>query len=275
MIDDMRLRNFAAKTMDGYLRAVKKFARRFGKSPADLGPDEAREFLLSVVDQGYSQSELKTCVAALRFLYRVTLRRPWPDEYIPYPRREKRLPVVLSREELRKFLAAVTSLKHHSFLTLLYATGLRLSEGLALLPSDIDSQRGLIRVEQGKGKKDRYVPLSTTLLEILRRHWRATRPENYLFEGRTRGKPMSPGSVRRVCRLSMLSAGLSKAVAPHLLRHSFATHLLEAGSDLRSIQLLLGHQSLSTTAIYLHVAESAPQLRSHCADLLSGFSAGR
>lgn len=275
MIDDMRIRNFSPSTIDSYVRRVAKFALHFRTSPETLGPEQVRSHLLSLIEARYSRSELKMVVCALRFLYRTTLSRPWSDERLPFPRKERRLPVVLSPGEVREFLKAVDKVNHRSFLTTLYATGLRLSEGLGLIPTDIDSQRMVMRVRQGKGKKDRYVPLSAQLLDLLRRHWKATRPRRWLFEGLKPGRPLSDGAVQRACTRASLRAGISKVVTPHTLRHSFATHLLEAGTDLRAIQQVMGHRSLGTTAIYLHVAANAPQLSSKCADLLQGIFADR
>ncbi len=272
MIDDMRIRNLSPSTIQSYLEKVSRFARQFRTSPDRLGPEEVRSYLLSLIDSGYSRSSLAQNVCALRFLYKITLQRPWQDEQLPFPKKEKRLPVVLSRQEVRAFLtASCLSLRQRTFFLTLYATGLRVSEGLGLLPTDIDSERMVLRVRQGKGKKDRYLPLSPRLLGALRKYWRALRPKRFLFEGMKPGKQLTKGAVEKACDPARRQAGIPKSVTPHTLRHSFATHLLEAGTDLRTIQLLLGHRSLSTTAIYLHVAANAPQLSKSCADLLEGL----
>lgn len=271
MIDDMRLRNFSPRTMESYVRRVAKFARHYGRSPDTLGPEEVRSFLIWLIDRGYSRSEFKVVVGALRFFYHVTLCRDWRPQMIPFPRKERHLPVVLSRQEVHAFIRGIGCLKCRTILLTLYAAGLRLHEGLKLLPSDIDSKRMVIRVRQGKGKKDRYVPLPSKLLVTLRRYWKAARPKTWLFEGREPGRPLSKGTVQRCCAVARSEARIEKAVTPHTFRHSFATHLLEGGTDLRTIQILLGHRSLSTTAVYLHVAAGAPQVTKHCAELLEGL----
>lgn len=270
MIDDMQIRNFSPRTVDGYVRRVARFAKHFGRSPDTLGQEEVRTFLIWLMHRGYSRSELKVCVGALRFLYRVTLGRDWQTQMIPYPRKERRLPVVLSRKEVHDFIRGIGCLKCRTILLTLYAAGLRLHEGLKLLPADIDSKRMVIRVRQGKGKKDRYVPLPMKLLVALRKYWKEAKPTVFLFEGRKPGKPLSKGTVQHWCAMARRRSGIQKEVTPHTFRHSFATHLLEGGTDLRTIQILLGHRSLNTTAMYLHVAAGAPQVTKHCADLIDG-----
>ena len=272
MIDDMRIRNLSPRTIETYVEKVARFARQFGKSPEYLGPEDIRTYLLGLVNAKFARSTLVQNVCALRFLYKITLHRPWEDQVLPFPKKERRLPVVLSREEVRTFLQALGGLKRRTFFLTIYATGLRISECVHLLPSDIDSKRMVVRVRQGKGKKDRYVPLSSKLLQALREYWRAARPQTWLFEGAKPGQPITKDAVERWCPPAREKAGLSKPVTPHTLRHCFATHLLEAGTDLRTIQILLGHRSLSTTAIYLHVAANAPQLSKNCADLLEGIT---
>lgn len=271
MIDDLRVRNFSPRTIQTYVGRVAKFAEHFDLSPEKLGSEEVRSYLVFLVHHGFSRSDMKVTVAALRFLYNVTLGRDWHPRMIPYPRKERRLPVVLSHEEVQRFIRNIGCLKCRTLLTVLYATGLRLHEGLHLLPSDIDSKRMVIRVRQGKGMKDRYVPLTAKLLATLRRYWLAARPQTFLFEGRNPGRPLSQGSIHHWCLMGRRCSGIKKEVSPHTFRHSFATHLLEGGTDLRTIQLLLGHRSLSTTAMYLHVAAAAPQVTKNCADLLEGF----
>jgi site-specific recombinase XerD len=196
-------------------------------------------------------------VAALRFLYKVTLKREWSiDEVVPTCRKPKRLPVVLSREEVGRFLDAVEILKHRVILTVCCAAGLRISEAVRLAPAAIDSQRMVIRVDEGKGRKDRYVMLSPTLLDILRSYWRTARPKQWLFPGDLPGQPITASAVEDICRKVRRQANIGKPVTPHALRHAFAVHLLESGADLRTIQLLLGHRNLSTTARYLMIATS-------------------
>jgi site-specific recombinase XerD len=257
MSEDMQLRHYSPRTQEAYLAAVSRFAQHFGQSPSQLGPDHIRQYQLSLLSRHASRSVLVLTTAALRFLYTVTLRRPWSVERLPYPRRHRTLPVVLSRAEVARFLAASVALKPRAVLTTIYATGLRVSEVVALQVRDIDSQRMVICVRQGKGAKDRYVTLSPRLLTLLRTYWKACHPTEWLFPGRVPGTSLTIRQVQRICHEVQQQAGLTKAVSPHTLRHSFATHLLEAGTDLRSIQLLLGHRSLATTARYLHVS---PQL---------------
>jgi site-specific recombinase XerD len=257
MSEDMQLRHFSPRTQEAYLAAVARFAKHFGRSPTELGPEHIRQYHLSLLSRHASRSVLVITVAALRFIYTVTLRRPWGVERLPYPRPHRSLPVVLSRAEVARFLAASVGLKHRALLTTVYAAGLRVSEVVALKVSDIDSQRMVIRVRQGKGAKDRYVVLSPRLLPLLRTYWTTCHPTEWLFPGRVPGHPLTTRQVTRICQEVRQRAGLTKAVSAHTLRHSFATHLLEAGTDLRSIQLLLGHRSLATTARYLHVS---PQL---------------
>jgi integrase/recombinase XerD len=259
MCEDMQLRQFSPLTQRAYLSVVTRFTLHFGRSPAQLGPAHVRQYQLHLLSRQVSQSVLVTTLAALRFVYSVTLGRPWALVRVPYPRTQRTLPVVLSQAEVVRFLRTSPRLKQRAVLTTLYATGLRVSEVVALKVRDIDSPRMLIRVRQGKGRSDRYVILSPRLLTVLRTDWKALRPTEWLFPGRAPGAPLSTRQVARICQELHQHAGLTKAVSAHTLRHSFATHLLEAGTDLRSIQLLLGHRSLSTTAHYLHVS---PQLGS-------------
>ena len=195
-------------------------------------------------------------VCALRFLYRVTLGKEWTVRYIAIPKKEKKLPVVLSQDEVSRFFENLPNLKYRAILMTAYATGLRVSEVVSLRVTDIDSQRMMIRVEQGKGRKDRYVMLSPNLLELLRAYWKVARPSNYLFPGRRPDRPITQKMVHQVCVRASSLAGLSKRVTVRALRHAFATHLMEAGTNIRVIQLLLCHRSLQTTARYTHVASS-------------------
>jgi integrase/recombinase XerD len=256
MTEDMQVRNLAPKTQHSYLAEISRFARHFGKSPDLLGPDEIRAYCLYLIhDKQLSAGSIKVALGAIRFLYKVTLRRGWDlDEDIPGYRGPKKLPVVLSQQEVRQFLDAVRNLKHRVILTTCYATGLRVSEATHLTLTAIDSQRMVIRVEQGKGRKDRYVMLSPRLLELLRDYWRQTHPKLWLFPGTQPGQPTSHLTVEWACRVARERSGLTKPVTPHSLRHAFAVHLLEAGADLRTIQLLLDHSSLRTTALYLQIA---------------------
>ncbi len=260
MTDDLRIRNYSPRTIDTYVRGVASFARHFGKSPDLLGPEHIRDYQKFLVEtKKASWSLFNQAVCALRFFYSVSLGRPWLVEHIPFPKQPKRLPVVLSPTELGGFFRAVTNLKHRTVLMTMYAAGLRISEALKLQLADIDSQRLLIRVEQGKGRRDRYTILPSTLLEVLREYWKVYRPQSWLFPGKAPHRPLELSAVQRAAVQARRRAGLAKRVTTHTMRHCFATHLLEAGVDLRTIQLLLGHQSLNTSAVYLHVAAGALQ----------------
>jgi site-specific recombinase XerD len=269
MIEDMQIRNLSPGTMKEYVFHVARFAKHFNKSPDLLGPEEIRQYQVFLLrERKFSTSTLNVALGALRFFYTVTLRREWALDHLRYPRRPKRLPVVLSQSEVYRVVSAVRNLKHRTLLMTQYATGMRVSEATRLRVEDIDSKRMVIRVHQGKGKKDRYVPLTPTLLVVLRRYWSAYRPKAALFPSQQGGRPLTPGSLTRVCVKAGRKAGLSKRVTTHTFRHSFATHLLEAGTDLRTIQVILGHRSLRTTAMYLHVAENTVRLDKKGEDLL-------
>jgi integrase/recombinase XerD len=258
MIEDMQIRNLTPNTQRVYVAQVVHFAYHFRKSPELLGPAEIRTYLLHLTrERRLAASSIIVAVAALRFFYTVTLKRPWVvADDIPAGRQAKKLPVVLSQDEVARFLSAVGNLKQRMVLTVCYATGLRISEAVRLTPAAIDSKRMVIRVEQGKGRKDRYVMLPPKLLDMLRNYWDRTRPGKWLFPGRWPGEPISPLSINCTCREVSRLCGIGKPVGPHALRHAFAVHLLEAGTDLRTIQLLLGHRNLSTTAKYLMIATS-------------------
>jgi integrase/recombinase XerD len=259
MLEDMQRRSYSPNTIDGYLRGVAQFAKHFGTPPDRLGPEEIRTYQLSLLEQRVSRSTFIQTVCALRFFYEKTLDRPWMVEYIPYPRRQKKLPVVLSPAEVATLLVTPRNLKHRAILATLYSTGLRASELAQLQPADIESQRMVIRVRQGKGQRDRFVMLSPRLLALLRHYWKLYRPQEWLFPSSHLPQPITRDGVWFICRQAGKAAGLTKVVHPHLLRHSFATHLLEAGIDLRRIQLLLGHASLRSTSLYLHVSPMAAQ----------------
>lgn len=255
MLDDMQLRHMAPKTIRAYLDHVAKFAHFFGQSPERLGPEEVRQYQLHLVHERHlSWSTFNQAVCALRFLYRVTLNRDWAIAHIPFPRTERKLPVVLSPAELLQFLNSIRSLKYRTILMTAYGAGLRLSEVTHLRVSDIDSQRMVIRVRQGKGRTDRYVMLSPVLLQLLRRYWLAARPTTWLFPSRLPERPISPSAVQRACQRAARAAGLAKPVTVRTLRHCFATHLLESGTNIRLIQTLLGHRSVSTTQRYTHIS---------------------
>lgn len=256
MIEDMQIRNLSPDTQKSYILQVAQFARHFNQSPDCLTPEDIRTYQLYLTqEKKLANGSITVALAALRFLYNTTLRRNWLlEELIPMPRRSRKLPIVLSPEEVVRFLESVTHIRHRTILTTCYAAGLRLSEAIHLQPIHIDSQRMVIRVEQGKGRKDRYVMLSPKLLTILRDWWRIGRPRDWLFPGEAAGTPISKEAVQQACPAARRIAGITKPVTPHSLRHAFAVHLLENGTDLRTIQLLLGHRSLETTARYLRIA---------------------
>jgi integrase/recombinase XerD len=258
MIEDMQIRNLAPRTQACYVEQVGRFARHFRKSPELLGPTEIRAWQIYLAaDKRLAASSISVAVAALRFLYTVTLRRTWNvKDDIPTCRQPRQLPEVLSPAEVAAFLDGMKTLKHRVILTVCYAAGLRVSEAVRLRSAAIDSQRMVIRVEAGKGRKDRYVMLSPRLLQLLREYWRRTHPGEWLFPGDRPGEPITRFAVEHACREARSRSGITRPVTPHSLRHAFAVHLLESGTDLRTIQLLLGHRNLSTTARYLRIATS-------------------
>jgi site-specific recombinase XerD len=256
MQEELQRRNYSESTTVCYLRQIAEFAKHFGRSPAQLGPEEIKQFQLFLVEQKkVSWATYIQATAALRFLYVKTLGRAFMAEKIPYPKRPKYLPTVLSQEEITQLLNATRSLKHRALLMTLYGAGLRVSEACRLTLGDIDSSRMVIHVHQAKGKKDRDVMLSPVLLETLRQYWKGSRPKHWLFPGYGPDKPMTTKSVFLMVRNVAARAKITKTVSPHTLRHSFATHLLESGTDLRTIQLLLGHSDVRTTIIYLQVSQ--------------------
>jgi integrase/recombinase XerD len=275
MIEDMRLRNLANRTIDTYVDRVAAFARHFGTSPEHLGSEHIRAYLLHLVEQGASWAQFNQTRSALRFLYRTTLKRGWVDDGVVCVKTPRKLPVVLSLDEVARLFAAIGNLKHRAILMTAYAAGLRLSEVAALRVEDIDSRRMVIRVRQGKGHKDREVMLSPRLLDLLRRYWLAFQPRGYLFPGGHPDRPISHSAVQRICKAAVRASGLTKHISPHSLRHSFATHLLEAGADVRTIQVLLGHSELRTTARYTHVSSARLHGTSSPLDRLPPFGGER
>ncbi len=256
MIEDMQVRNLSPHTQASYLQQVSLFARYFSRSPEALGPEEIRTYQVYLTNEKkLASSSILIAVAALRFLYRTTLHKDWSlDQVIPAPKRPQTLPVVLSPEEVLHFLGCVRSVKHRAILTTCYAAGLRISEAVRLKITDIDSQRMVLRVDQGKGRKDRYVMLSPKLLEVLRDWWRVEKSRHWLFPGQLPHRHISKDAVEHACQRAHRICGIAKPITPHSLRHGFAVHLLESGTDVRTIQLLLGHRSLATTARYLRIA---------------------
>ena len=260
MIDDMTMRKLQPKTQAGYLRSVKNFTRFFGRSPDRAGPEDLRRFQLHLVEKGVSSTTLNATITALKFFYGVTLDRPSALKKMSPVRREQRLPQVLSVEEVTRLLTAAGNLKHRAALSVAYGAGLRASEVTHLKIVDIDSERMILRVEQGKGRRDRYAMLSPSLLELLRAWWRQAHaagkmlPNGWLFPGQNPVNPLSTRQLNRACKLAAEAAELDRRISMHTLRHSFATHLLEQKVDIRVIQVLLGHQKLENTARYSHVA---------------------
>ncbi len=255
MIDDMQLRNLAPATQRNYIHYVAEFAKYFQLSPEHLDLEAVRQYQLHLVtERKLSPQSVNQYVSAVKFLYTVTLDMSWSDDCFVRARCPSKLPLVLSHEELLQFFDYVPSLKYRAALMICYGAGLRISEVVALKIADIDSQRMLIRVEQGKGHKDRYAMLSPRLLEVLRRYWRATRPQQWLFPSWRPTRHLSTGSLQVACRDAVVRSGLRKKVTAHTLRHCFATHLLENGTDLRVIQVLLGHSRIDTTAHYTAVS---------------------
>jgi integrase/recombinase XerD len=238
MIQDMQIRNLSPRTIESYVFHVARFAKHFGRSPEELGPEEIRQYQIHLVqEKKASWSYFNLAVCALRFLYRTTLARPWHVVQIPFAKRPKKLPAVLGPEEVQRFLPCIQPLKCRAILTTIYASGLRLDEALHLQVTDLDSSRMLLRVARGKGSKERLVPLSPRLLAELRDYWRQVRPTEWLFPGSTLERPIGPTTVQRACEPAAKAAGLTKHITPHVLRHSYATGLLERGVDLLTIQM--------------------------------------
>jgi len=256
MTEDMQIRNLSPHTQASYVLQVSLFARHFGQSPTVLGPEEIRAYQVYLTNEKkLAPSSITTMVSALRFLYKVTLKKDWAiEDVIPAPKKPQTLPIIPSPEEVVQFLEAVKKPKHRTILTTCYAAGLRISEAVHLAIPTIDSQRMVLRIDQGKGQKDRYVMLSPKLLQILRDWWKLTRPQYWLFPSDRTDQPISRFAVEKECQQVHRRCGLAKPITPHSLRHAFACHLLEAGTDVRTIQLLLGHRSLATTARYLRIA---------------------
>ena len=254
MIDEMTIRHFSTKVQNDYLRHVKEFADFYGRSLAKAEFEDVRRYQLHLAERGVSVSSRNVAMTALRFFYARALKRPQVTDQVVFAREPRTLPVILSQEEMGRFLAAAPTLKYQAALSVAYAAGLRVSEVACLKIGDIDSSRMVLRVEQGKGKKDRYVMLSPQLLDLLRLYWKQYRPQGWLFPGQGPGQSISTRQISRACHAAATMAGIDKPVSPHKLRHAFATHLLESKTDIRVIQALLGHKKLDTTARYTQVA---------------------
>jgi integrase/recombinase XerD len=258
MLDDLRIRNYAPTTVACYIRSVAEFAKHFNKPPDQLGHEEIRSWQLFLLNE--RRVKLSTyiqAVCALRFFYRNTLNRKIDIDRIPLPRYEKKLPIILSKAEVKALLEAPKNLGHRAILATMYGAGLRVSEVTSLKVSDLDRERRVIWVRGGKGHKDRQVMLAEPLREVLAAYWRWKRPTDWLFPGELPGAHLSRETVFRNCRAAAQAAGIAKPVHPHSLRHAFATHLLDEGVNLLVIQALLGHAHLKTTARYLHLSDTA------------------
>jgi integrase/recombinase XerD len=256
MLAELQLKGLTPKTQKIYLREVSNYAKYFGKSPEELGEKELREYLLYLLNERkLAKGTYRFYYQGLKFLYKHTLKREEVVEKIHCPRGKKKLPVVLDLAEVKTLLTVVENLKHRAILTITYSAGLRINETACLKVSDIDSKRMMVRVQQGKGGKDRYTILSQTALECLRQYWREYRPKDWLFEGQKEGNHIGLTSIRQIFLEAKERAGITKPASPHTLRHSFATHLIEAGTSLHHVQLLLGHRSPTTTTVYLHVSK--------------------
>ena len=251
---DMKLRRFSPKTIACYLACMKGVAKHFRKSPAELGDEEIRAYLYYLMEvRKVSQSVLVQTYSALKFFFEKTLQKQWNAIRIPRCKQRRKLPGVLTREEVESILSATKNLKHRAILMTIYGAGLRIGEVTRLKVSDIDSGRMLIRVNEGKGLKDRYTLLGERNLEMLRGYWKVYRPLEWLFPGRNASSPVSISAIQRMFKTSLERAGIKKRASVHTLRHCFATHLLESGTDLYYIQRLLGHKSPGTTSVYLHI----------------------
>jgi integrase/recombinase XerD len=251
MLEDMQLRNFSAGTQRSYIHYVAEFAKFFNTSPQQLGLDDIRNYQLHLVrERRLSPQSVNCFVASAKFLYTVTLEMPWTEEQFTRLKVPEKLPVVLSQAEVAEFFSYIGILKHRAVLMLCYGSGLRISEAVSLKTANIDSSRMLIHVEQGKGSKDRYTVLSGRMLLLLREYWKIQRPRDYLFPGTKADSHIQPATIHDICRDACRLAGITKRITPHMLRHSFATHLLENGTDTRAIQVLLGHSRIETTTRY-------------------------
>jgi integrase/recombinase XerD len=254
MLEDLQLRGLAPKTQQCYLDAVKHLAQHYRRAPDQISEEDLRQYFLFLInDKKVAASTLRIHLYGIRFFYEHTLQRPWPVFDLVRPRNIQKLPVVLSLREVRSLLALVDNTKARTCLQLIYACGLRLTEGTHLQVADIDPQRMLVRVHQGKGGKDRFVPLAPRMLALLREYWRRTRPRPWVFPARHRSVPLSSTALQKTFKAVVRQSGIPKDASIHTLRHSYATHLLERGVSLRVIQELLGHKSPRTTARYTHL----------------------
>ena len=255
MLADLQLSGATPRTQKSYLREAGNLAKYFNRSPAELGEEELKEYMLYLMKERHlSAGTFRFYVAALKFLYRTTLKREWAVEKIKCPRAKRKLPIVLDLSEVESLFAVTPNLKHKAMLMITYSSGLRASETAHLKITDIDSKRMMVRISQGKGGKDRYSILSQTTLQHLRQYWRKYHPTEWLFNGAEKNDPISTNSIQQLFYKAKKRAGITKPASVHTLRHSFATHLIEAGTSLHHVQLLLGHRSPTTTTVYLHVS---------------------
>jgi integrase/recombinase XerD len=260
MLEELQRRNYSQSTVKGYLKIVEAFANYFHRSPDQLGPEQIRAYQVYLFkEKKLNARTVAQHTAALRFFFCKTIKRVYSVEEVPYPKERRRLPNILTREEAIRLIDSAGNLFHRALLMTAYSTGMRRAEVCNLKVEDIDSKRMIIHVREGKGRRDRDVPLSPKLLETLREYWRWMKPKTYLFPGTVNGsradKPVTAKMLWVACQEAARHAGIAKPVAPHLLRHSFATHLIEGGADLPTVQALLGHADLKPTSIYLHISE--------------------
>lgn len=260
MLEELQRRNYSETTVTTYVKVVAAFAKYFNRPPDQLGPEEIRTYQVYLINEKkLNPKTVRLHTAALRFFFCKTLRRHYPLEEVPYPKAPRRLPTILTQDEVIRLIDAASNLFHRAMLMTAYSTGMRRIEMCRLKVEDVDSERMIIHIREGKGRRDRDVPLSPKLLETLREYWRWMKPQTFLFPGTVNGsradKPITPKVLWEACREAAQRAGITKAVRPHLLRHSFATHLLEGGADLPTVQALLGHADLKPTSIYLHVSQ--------------------
>ncbi|MBU1183499.1 MAG: tyrosine-type recombinase/integrase [Proteobacteria bacterium] len=269
---DLQIRGYAENTVKQYVYCVRNLVKHFMRPPDELSVDDINDFQLHLTkERQVAWATFNIYVFAMRFFFLQTLKKDWEITAIPYQKTGRKLPEILNGPELNALFKAVANIKHRAILMTTYSAGLRVSEVVHLQVSDIDSQRMVIRVEQGKGCKDRYVPLSKALLPVLRQYWKAARPPVWLFPGQHPDMPLTRSSVERVFKKAKKNACITKSVTVHSLRHSFATHLLEKGTDIRTIQRLLGHRSLSSTQIYTHVAKNYVNRAGSPLDTLDGI----
>jgi len=259
MLEELQRRHYSHRTAKTYLRIVRDFAQHFHCSPSKLGQEQIRQYQAHLFQtKKLTPATVSQYASALRFFFIKTLHKRFLADYIPFPKQHRRLPTVLSPEEVARLIASASNLYHRTLLMTLYSTGMRRAELCRLRVSDVDSQRMMIRIQQGKGSRDREVPLSPRLLETLRAYWRWMKPRTFLFPGTVKGwradVPITSNIVWLACREAAQAAGITKHLSPHTLRHSYASHLLEAGADLRTIQVLLGHSRLEHTLVYLHLS---------------------